>query len=72
MQPTGVIPFKSLALTGTVTASGGYIDLSAVQIDFSGILLGSSSTASLVVTNDGAGALTFTGFTYQSTYGAPY
>lgn len=59
-------------MTATVTATGGYIDLSAVQIDFSGIVLGSSSTASLVVTNDGAGTLTFTGFAYQSAYGALY
>jgi hypothetical protein len=69
---SGNIPFISLSLTGTVTASGGYIDLSAVQIDFSGVTLGSSSTASLVVSNDGAGPLTFTGFAYQSAYGAPY
>jgi hypothetical protein len=69
---TGVILFASLALTGTVTASGGYIDLSAVQIDFNGILLGSSAAASLLVMNDGAGALKFTGFAHQSAYGAPY
>jgi hypothetical protein len=66
MQPTGVIPFASLSLTGTVTTSGGYIDLSAVQDYFSGIVLGNSSTASLLVTNDGARVLTFTGFAYQS------
>ncbi|KAH8750355.1 hypothetical protein F5882DRAFT_310292, partial [Hyaloscypha sp. PMI_1271] len=70
--PSGNIPLASLSLTGTVSASGGYIDLSAVQIDFGGLTIGSSSTATLVVNNDGAGTLTFTGFAYRSAYTGPY
>ncbi|KUJ08913.1 uncharacterized protein LY89DRAFT_676796 [Mollisia scopiformis] len=72
MKPSGVIPYASLPMTATVTATGGYIDLSAVQIDFSRLSIGTSSTASLLVKNDGAGAMSFTGFAYQNAYGAPY
>jgi hypothetical protein len=72
MPPTGSIPLTSLSMTGIMIAPGGYIDLSAVQIDFGGVVLGSLSRASLVVKNEGAGPLTLTGFAYRNSNGASY
>ena len=41
----GNIPDASIPMTGTVTASRKYIDLSAIQTDLGGVSLGSSSSA---------------------------
>lgn len=48
-----------------VVPERGYLAASARQIDFGGLDLGDSATRTLTLKNDGASALTLTGFAYQ-------
>lgn len=66
-----------IALEGKILASSGFLALNASQVDFGGIMLGGSTTSisrSLVISNTGSSALTFTGFAWQDTKvtGMPY
>ena len=57
-----------IQLSGTIVASQGYLVINATQADFGGIILGglvSQLSSSIILSNQGNGVLTFTGFAWQ-------
>jgi hypothetical protein len=75
---SGYLPDIVITLSGTVAATSGYLVCNQTSVSFGGVFIGgaqpSQASKSIVLSNDGGAALTFTGFAWQDYYvsGSPY